>query len=168
MGYRFTDLPYLAERMPDELRFTIMRLTREHDGNLSHVAEALGVARTVLYRYIRRLNLRPEIDGIRDELSRGRIQATRERRRLPGRGRLSEFERTAAERPDTARQMLLWAFKDAGADYRAAALQLGIGKPRLMALMVQLGMQSELRDFAAEVSAARVAAGRATFASGAL
>lgn len=154
MSYKFTDLPYLSARDPEELKQVIFRLLREFRGNATHTAEALGITKKQFYLYIHKLDILPEVQGIRDEFRRRGTT-----KRAPA-GRAAEFVRRSEESPSVAAQMILWAYKDAKADVPKTCRELGLPRALLFKLAEQLGILPEMKTYAAGLRLERLETSR--------
>jgi DNA-binding NtrC family response regulator len=152
-GWRFTEFPYMLRKMPDELKFTILRCVEESRGHMGHTAEALGISRRVLYGYVDKLDILSNVQEIKDKFADQRRSERLARRNIRARtygvarGSVPEAEisRLARTKPNEARQMLLWAFSDSGADAAETAKHLGIQASVFYRLTQELGLESEFQ-----------------------
>ena len=148
MSWRWTNLPYRLREDPGELRHYFLALLDESKGNLTTAAEALGIARRMFYMYIKRLDLIPKLDGIRDKYAS---------KRKHRRGTQNEFEELMARDEGQAREVLLWTLQDAKGDHYETARGLGVRTGRLSQYLKRYGLVEEaaaLRD--ARIKAIRI------------
>lgn len=157
MSYKFTDFPYLLQREPEELKQTIFRTLREYRGNVSQTSEVFGITKKQFYNYIHRLEILPEVQGIRDEFSK-RVRKVA-RIKTPS----TEFMRQVEQDPKAAAQIMLWAYKDAKADVPAVCRELGLARHTLFRLAEELGIAGEMQDYVATLRRERRDEGRRLF-----
>jgi DNA-binding NtrC family response regulator len=78
---RVTVLGALVRNVPEEARNQIRAAVREHDGNVTHAADALEISHRMMLRWIVDLGIQRDIDLIRKELGKEPGVPTRRRKK---------------------------------------------------------------------------------------
>jgi transcriptional regulator of acetoin/glycerol metabolism len=120
-GYRFTELVYLSEKMPDELKAMLFNALRER-GTVREAAAYLDIDAGSYYRYVRKHGWLEELRQVRDEV---REAAKKPQRREDE----SEFGQLARQDAALAKDLFMVAYSDTG-KVSAAAQRLGISSKR--------------------------------------
>lgn len=164
MGWRFTELPYLMNTAPDELKALIIKVLDSNEGHMINSAADLGIERRMLQKYIARLGMRAEADGIKDKWSVQRRVSRSGRSQGRRGGAKNEFVEAASLRPDETRQTIRWAFEEAAGVPSEVAKILGVPRSTFWNVTRKLGLYDELMATLERMRAER--AGSAFKASG--